>query len=247
MKSSTVGRPHNSSVVNLPLSLDPPPSPIGPLSSRGTHKALAAHAAAEKARRHCCVGCCGSALFLLFVAALTIGLLFPRVPSVSLSPTAPSVGATVAVAADGTFTFNLRAAVVVDASSSYAPWQVKGVGITLLGTSSSSPAFSLQYKGTLTAAARARTTFTVRATMTSAGVGNLVPSLALISSVASGAPTFVTVVVAFTPVYLGYACAYRGALSNHPPPPLSHPTPPRRPTVPPRSAEVRLPLEGVVV
>ena len=208
MKASTVGRPHNSSVVNLPVQ-GPPPSPIGPLSSRGTHKALAAFQAADKSRRHCCFGCCGVSILLLLAVSLTLGFLYPRVPSISLSPTAPNVGATVAVnERDGSFTFTLRASVVVDASTSFAPWQVKGVGFTLMGTSSSAPAFALQYRGTLTARARARTTFSVYAVMGSAGIGNLVPSLALISAVASGTPTTVTVVVAFTPVYLGYTRAF---------------------------------------
>ena len=207
MKSNTVGRPHNSSVVNLPVE-GPPPSPIGPLSSRGTHKALAAFRASEKKRRHCCCGCLCASILLLLAISLTIGLLYPRVPSINLSPAAPSVGATVAVSEDGAFTFTLRAVVVVDASSSYAPWQVKAVGFTLMGTSSSAPAFALQYEGTLTARARARTTFTVRVVMGSAGIGNLVPALALISSVASGAPTTVIIVVAYTPVYLGVPRAF---------------------------------------
>ncbi len=140
---------------------------------------------------------------LLLITALCVALLFPRPPNLTVPPS--SAAATVAVAADGSFSFALRAVVVGDNGASYAPWSFRNVALTLQGANAMIPVAVVVHDGTLTMPARRTTRFTVRANIASSSLANLVPALSLIGAAASGAPTTVRVIVDFTPVYLGAA------------------------------------------
>ena len=173
--------------------------PYTALNSRCTQTALSTFARSEEKRKHNCALCGWVSLSLLFIFALLLGLLFPRPPSITVSNTA----ATATSSPDGSFVFDLSASVHADATSSYAPWAIRGLSVSLLGPGSTAAVATLSSVQTFTAAPRKASTFSVRASISSLSLQSLIPALSLLESLAAGAAPAATLEFVFTPVYLG--------------------------------------------